>query len=228
MIEEVTSPIPITPPKISLAKRRYRSLIFAIGLPILTISVIWLTTEKDNSKEIKKSSVEVNKNKTPTFDPSTLPIEIHSYFNGELDTAENEWLNKFYKDPFGNDSKRCEEIAKDIHQIKMVTSKFLDLFSKEDVKEGANQFRALKALDSKIRQQFKLPFIGAWSQQINRWESEIDRYAQRAFLEGYALLRSSPREALNRYKLAIYLSGEDSKIRKKAQDAIRGLGLGLD
>lgn len=226
-MEETTTPIITVPPKSNLNEKRRRSLFVVIGLPALTIVVIWMTAD-NKSTPLKSSENNKIAKEEETFNPNLLPAEIQAYYNGELDVAEAHYLNTFYKDPFGTYATSNEDIAKSIHEIKTTTEYFLELFSKNEIKKGVTQFRSLKTLDTNIRKQFNLPFLGNWADQINRWETQIEKYAQNAYLEGYALLRASPKEALVKYRLAVYLSNEKSKIYKKAQDAIRNLGLGLD
>lgn len=226
-MEEITTPIPISIPKTNPKEKKRRSLIIAIGLPLFTIIMIWLTTGEE-SAPLKVSDNKTIAKEEETFNPNLLSAEIQAYFNGELDIAEAHCLNTFYKDPFSRNATNNENIAKKIHEIKTTTENFLSLFSKDEIKKGVTQFKALKIMDTNLRQQFGLPFAGNWADQILRWESQIENYARRAYLEGYALLRTSPREALEKYRLALFLSSEKSKIYKKAQDAIRNLGLGLD
>ncbi|OGQ37112.1 MAG: hypothetical protein A3F16_01965 [Deltaproteobacteria bacterium RIFCSPHIGHO2_12_FULL_43_9] len=226
MIEEITTPVPINPLRPDLKNRKRRSLMIALGLPVITLLVIWMTTEK-SSAPLKTVNTQKVENEQP-FDPDILPQEIQAYFNGALDIAEAHCLNSFYKDPFSKEAKDSVDVAKNIHEIKVTTERFLDLFSKHEVRNGANQFKTLRALDASLRKQFNVPFIGGWAEQIIRWESQIEMFAERAYLEGYALVRTSPKEALEKYRLAIFLSNEKSRIKKKAQDAIRNLGLGVD
>ena len=106
-MEEITTPIPIITPKSNPKEKKRRSLIVAIGLPLFTMVVIWITTDKERAP-LKTTEENKTAKEEDIFNPNLLSAEIQAYFNGELDIAEAHCLNTFYKDPFSTNATNNE------------------------------------------------------------------------------------------------------------------------
>ena len=223
MKEEITAPLFFEPKEAPKKHRKHRSLLLAIGLPLITLLIVWLTTNRPPPPP--PPPVEEAKPQAPTLDPATLPEEQRAFVTGELTEAEMIFLRKFQREPFSEEGKKAGILAKKIHQIIDLAGTFPEDFLEGRYEEGIRKFNQLQILDQEIRSQFQLPFLGQWAEQIRGWEEEIRHQAELIYYEGYALLRSAPKEAMEKYQLAIRIAGDDSEIGKKAQKALQGLGL---
>lgn len=226
MIEEITAPITPELPPPPKDKTKRRSLLVAIGLPLLTIFILWLTTDKPEPPPPEVAYTEPEREpEEPELDLSQLTPIVRTYAVGELKKVEDTLLKKFHANPFSNHGKEAGKIAKYIHQIRALAPDFRRAFLEANYESGFKKYWRMRTLDQKIREIYKLPFLGPWAKQLSRWKGEISKLAEQVYFEGYALMRTSPREAAKRYELVLKLAGEHSPIGERARQALGGLGI---